>query len=357
MYSFIKRHRLSILTLIGLTVVGIGYLSLGQGPKAAKIKTQKVKKGSINETITASGKVDAATKATLRFQTSGRLAWVGIKEGERIKKGQTIASLDKRELEKNLRKELNDYLKERWDFEQEREDRDITTDNLDKYTLTNEVRRILEKNQFDLNNAVLDVEIKNLAVRFATLITPIAGIATHIDQPYAGVNITPATAKFIIIDPESVEFVAEVDETDIGKIKEGVRVKILLDAFPDEPLESTARQISFNSVKTKGGGIAYQVKIDLPANTSERFKLGMNGDVEFFIADKKNVLIIPQKAVTTKNGKTAVWTVDSEGKTHLKNVTLSTETIDIAEVEKGLKEGDKIIAEGFEKLEEGEKIN
>ena len=89
--------------------------------------------------------------------------------------------LDTRELQKKLQKALKDYMKERWDFEQERENYGITTDNLDSYTLSNEVRRILEKNQFDLDKAVLDVELKDIALKYATLISPISGIVTHID--------------------------------------------------------------------------------------------------------------------------------------------------------------------------------
>lgn len=356
MYSLIKRHRLSILTLIGLTIVATGFLTYGQKTKTAKIKTAKVEKGSITETITASGKVDAATKASLRFQTSGRLAWVGVAEGDQVKKGQAIASLDKQELEKNLRKELNDYLKERWDFEQEREDYNIKIDPK-KELITDAVRRIVEKSQFDLNNAVIDVEIKDLALRFATLVSPIAGIVVHLDQPHAGVNITPATAEFVIVDPLSTEFVAEVDEVDIGRISEGQKAKITLDAYPEEKFASSVRQVNFVSTTTKGGSIAYLAKIDLPANENHRLKVGMNGEAEIFLADKQETLLVPQKAITSKDGKTAIWIVDADGKASLKQIKLGAETVEKAEVIEGVKEGEKIAVESLEELVEGETIN
>jgi RND family efflux transporter MFP subunit len=357
-FSFIKRHKLSFLTIIGLVVIIGGYFTFGRKTKESKIKLATVKKNTITETISASGTVDASKKTTLRFQTSGRLAWVGVKEGDYVKKGQALASLDKRELEKNLKKELNDYMNERWDFEQGREDYGVKYEQDQNYpsVLTDEIRRILQKNQFDLNNTVLDVQIKDLALKFATLTSPIDGIVIEIEQPYAGVNITPASAKFTVADPESVEFAAEVDEVDIGKIRQGQKSTITLDAYPDETFKSIVRQIDFNSIKTKGGGTAYLVKIDLPENLDQKFKLGMNGDVEIRVSEKKNTTTIPQKAITSKNGKTAVWVIDSKGNPKLKTIELGAETINKAEVKKGLKEGEKVVVEGFSELKEGKEI-
>lgn len=356
MVGFLKRHRLSLLTLTVVIIVFAGWRLYPKKTLTDSIKIVKVKRGAVTETVSASGKVDAAVKEALRFQTSGQLVWVGIKEGDRVKKGQAIASLDKRELEKNLQKELNNYLNERWDFEEGREDYNVSTDNLDRYTLAHEIRRLLEKNQFDLNNTVLNVEIKDLALRFATLITPISGVVTRIDKPNAGVNITAATAEFEIADPESVEFIAEIDEVDIGSIKEGQKAKIFLDAYPDEEIKSQVKEVKFTSVITKGGGTAFQVKIDLPKNGTTKFRLGMNGEAEFTTKEKSNALLLPQEAITSKNSKTAVWVVDSNNKAQLKPVVLGIESEDKAEVLKGLKEGEKIIIEGFSELKEGFEI-
>ena len=95
----------------------------------------------------------------------------------------------------------------------------------------------------------------------------------------------------------------------------------------------------------------------LPINFGSPLSLSflIKGSINFLSIGSTRI-IIPQKAITTKDGKTAVWTVDAEGKAQLKDITLGTETVKIAEVEKGVKEGDKIVAEGFEELEEGETI-
>ncbi|MBU2592005.1 MAG: efflux RND transporter periplasmic adaptor subunit [Patescibacteria group bacterium] len=243
------------------------------------IKSEKIAVSSQEEEeepLLFPGTVTAEKQVALKFKTSGKLAWVGVKEEDFVKKGQTIASLDKTELEKTFKKEINDYLSERWDFEQTQDDYRETKD---RYLVTNTIKRILEKAQFDLENSVLDLEIAKLAVEYAAITTPIDGIVTQIDEPVPGVNITPATAVFTISDPDSIYFKAEADEEEVASIKEGQKGKIVLDAYPDQEFASTIISIGFAPMSSKTS-TAYAVKMSLPENTDLRFRLGMNGEVE-----------------------------------------------------------------------------
>jgi multidrug efflux pump subunit AcrA (membrane-fusion protein) len=69
-------------------------------PQVKQVSSQE----EISEPLILPGEIKADRQVTLRFQTSGLLTWVGVKEGEEVKKGQTLASLDKREIEKNIKK-------------------------------------------------------------------------------------------------------------------------------------------------------------------------------------------------------------------------------------------------------------
>lgn len=228
------------------------------------------------ETIILPGKIESEAKVNLKFQTSGMLVWIGVKEGDQVKKWQAIASLDKRQLTKQFQKEMNDYLNERWDFEQTQDDYRQTRESS---LVTDEIKRILEKAQFDLNNSVIDAEIADLAVKYATLVSPIAGIVTRIDEPVAGVNITPATAVFTIVDPANLYFEAETDEEDVAKIKVGDKGKIILDAYPEELFETELISINFAPIAGKTNTV-YAVKFKLPENSNNRFLLEMGGEVE-----------------------------------------------------------------------------
>jgi len=228
------------------------------------------------EPLVLPGKITAEKSVDLKFATSGKLVWVGVKVGDRVKRGQAIASLDRRELEKRLKKEMNDYLSERWDFEQ-------TQDNYrevkEQHLLTDTIKRILDKAQFDLNNAVLDVEIAQLAVEYATITSPIDGIVTRVDQPVAGVQITPATAVFTIVDPNSLYFEAEADEEEVVQIKEGMKGKIVLDAYSNQEIDSQITLIEFAPISEKGAP-TYAVHCQLPEELDLDLRLGMNGEIE-----------------------------------------------------------------------------
>lgn len=336
-----KNKKLFFLIGIFLLIAVGGSLFIFKRRTKEEIKTTKVTKKDLMKIISASGKVKSENEVTLKFQTSGKLSWVGVKEGDQVKKWQAIASLDKRELEKELKKELVDYMNERWNFEEDRETYHVTTDDLDKYTLTNAVRRLLEKAQFDLDRDVLDVEIAHLAVELATIVTPIEGIVTHIDVPMAGVNITPAQATFIIADPNQMVFEANVDEVDIGGIETGQEAILTLDAYLEEEIKSEVIQISFQAITTRGGGTAFPVKIRLPENKTLRFKLGMNGDVEIILEKKEDVLVVPLEAVKKKKGKAFVKVLENG---NLKEVEITTglETETKIEVLSGLEEGQKV---------------
>ena len=194
-----------------------------------------------------------------------------------------------------------------------------------------------------------------MAVKYATIYSPIAGIVTEVDSPLAGVNITPATAKFVVVDPDSVYFSAKVDELDVGKVKVGQAVVIVLDAYPGERFDGRVTNVAFSAVSTSGGGKAFLTKVSLPSNNNLKFKLGMRGDAEILVVRKKNVLSVPVDALI-KRKKDSVWTVDDQGRARRKEVLTGLESEDRVEVAKGLSEGERVIIKGLVGLKEGQKV-
>lgn len=335
--SFFKQRRLLTLTLI-LLVLAAGILGFQKfGPK--KIQNQyelsAVTLKDITKTVTASGKIKSETQVDLKFQTSGQLVWVGVKEGQVVKKWQAIAGLDQRELKKTLEKYLRDYSKERNDFEE-----DIRVTYRDT-VLTDTLKRILEKNQWDLDKAVLDVELKDIALKYATLVSPIAGLVTHIDIPVAGINITPATAVFTVADPDHLIFEAYIDEVDIGLIQAGQSSKLVLDAYPDETFDLTVGSIDFNSTLDSSGSTVFLVKFNLVNTPDQKFKLGMNGEVTITVAEKKNVLAVPFSALI-EDGTASIQLVKDKTITN-QPVTIGIMSQEWVEITSGLAANQTII--------------
>ncbi len=324
------------LTILGLGLTGANYLK-GNG-KNLPYKMAQVKLQDVVQTVSASGKVSSEEMATLRFQTSGRLSWVGVKEGDRVIKWQALASLDKRELEKKLKQELLDYQDERWDFEQTQED-------YQDAALTEAIRRTKDQGQFDLDRVVLDVELADIALKYATLFSPIEGIVVSLDAPHAGVNVTPTTAEIIIANPSKMVLIANIDEADIGKIKEGQKALVLLDAYPEEQMELRVSKIGFDATTTAGGGTAFPVEFSLPAYEGDRFKLGMNGEVEIVITEVKDVLTVPFESVQEDMDGNFVYVL-KENKPVKQRVEIGFSNDVDSQVLTGLGEGDEIIVSG-----------
>src|SRR3990167_4022584 len=330
----LRQRKLLIGAAFLLIVVAIFIYFQNTKNSVKTLQSAKVKRGNIEKNLTLSGNINVDEKVILRFQTSGRLTYIGVKQGDYIRKNQLIAMLDQRSVKKNLQKELNDYLTARWDFEQDKEDNKSVV-------MTDSVRRILEKSQFDLNNAVLDVELQYLAVEYSKLISPIEGIVTFVGSPYPGINVTPTQAEFEIMNPKTIYMSAQADQDEITQIKEGMTGLIILDSYPDEKLSGTVKTTAFTPTQGETGTV-YEIKISLPVdNAASKFRLGMSGDITFVTEKKSDVLNVPVKFVFEDNGKSYVNIMKNNKKVK-QTVKTGLETDEFFEITSGLKKGDVI---------------
>jgi RND family efflux transporter MFP subunit len=337
--------------IIGVLFVGILFFLFGRKRPSKILKTQKVEKGRIETVVSSSGSIRSETEIKVQFQSSGKLAWLGVKEGDRVKKGQALASLDKEGLRKSFEKAMNDFLTSRWDFEQKRADYKFQFDHA---LITDDIQRILDKTQFSLNKSVLDVEIANLAVKYAAIYSPIDGVVTDVEPPVAGVNIVYTSAYVEVVDPKKMEFEAIVDEADISSLKDGQNASIILDAFPKEEIESKIKRISFKSTPTTSGGTGFFVYLSLPENRMEKMRIGLNGDFQAITNSKDNVLTIPLDALLEEDDQNFVFKVHNQ-KVIKTKVEAGLRNDDFVEITSGLDEGDLVITENINSLKNGQK--
>jgi len=339
--GFLKKRWWVIILIV---VIGWGVYSQTAGKKTdVQELSYKVKRQTLKEVLTFSGSVDATQKAVLRFQSSGRLAWLGVQEGDTVKKFQAVASLDQQSLKKQLQKDLIDFEKERLDYDNDSLDYDNHAPSNDRYARQDAIDAY-KKAQFDLNSTVLDVELSDIALRYSTLISPIQGIVVSMGTKQAGVNVTPTQAEIVIVDPSTLYFSGAVDQTDVVKLREGNGGTIAFDAYPDEIINGTVRAISF-APETDETGTVYEVKVDLPENTASvellKYRLGMTGDIEFVTKQFVDVLGVPTTFIHRESGKNFVYVKKNDQK--IKTPVILGEEIDTATVIlEGLQEGDII---------------
>ena len=334
--GFVKKFW--ILALILLAIGGYIYYRqfINTGVETAKKYT--VKKETLKDILTLSGEVNASEEASLHFQTGGRLSWVGVKEGDTVKKYAGVASLDTRQLQKTLEKYLNTYSKERRDFEQSIDDNDELAIALSG-TIRDRAKRTLENAQFDLNNTVLDVELQAIAKEYSFIYSPIDGIVTRIDATSPGQNVL-VTDIFQIVNPDSLYFSVSADQTDVVKIKEGQKGVITLDSYPDANFNAIITSVAFIP-RTDESGTVYEVKMNLENSKDLNFRLGMTGDVDFVMDEISGVVAVPIEYIYDENELTYV-DKNVGGRKEKTKVEIGREYGGMVEILDGLKPNDEI---------------
>lgn len=340
-FGFLKKRWYVVLII----VIGVGFYLNQQRTAQAKIEKEQtyvVERQNMKELLSLAGEISADEHVVLRFQTSGKLAWVGVKEGDIVKKYQTIASLDQRELKKRLQKSLLTYAQTRNSFDQTGSDNqrigDQPTNDLD---LGDKMKRLLENAQYGLNSSVLDVEITNLSLEYSNLFTPIEGVVTRADSKYAGVNITPSQAEFEIINPKTLYFSFTADQTEVTKLSEGMQGNISLDSFPDKTKTGALYYVSYTP-KAGETGTVYEGRVRIPIEDVNHYRYGMTGDVSFTLNEKDNVVVVQDKLIKSEGDKKFVWRKKNNNREKV-YIKTGLETDGLVEILSGVEMGDVIL--------------
>lgn len=318
-------------------------------------RTENVVIKSAGAEILADGKIKSQNEANLHFQIGGKLTYLPFKEGDSVIAGQTIAQLDSYTLQQQLESTLNNYLTTRLSFDQSQANANTgvlqgaqkfnleTTNKIgiggqDEVDVINgTVKTILEQNQANLNNSVINVQIANKALELATLTSPINGILTHSDLASANVNITPQTS-FVVSDPDSLVFQAQVLENDINFVGTGNLATIKINGNTNKIFKGTVVKIYPEKVILPNGNKVYNVDIQSDdLKTDAKFDQGGTAVIES--NTNSSVMLVPSWLVLSYQ---YIWVIDNN-KPVFKKVTVGKSHGENIEITKGLVTGEKLI--------------
>ena len=141
---------------------------------------------------------------------------------------------------------------------------------------------------------------------------------------------------------------AAVDETDISNVRVGQPVKVTMDSLPDTDIRGVVQRIEPRGT-TDQNITTIKTRIELTTK-DVNLRAGLNAECEFIVAEKKDVLIVPSRAIKNENGKkfVQVMTDEKEKKTEQREVTVGMETSDAVEILSGLKPGEKVVTAKIE---------
>ncbi|MFA6072192.1 MAG: efflux RND transporter periplasmic adaptor subunit, partial [Janthinobacterium sp.] len=287
--------------LVGLVI--LMWRVFFSGTKAVTYPSVAVSRGELLETISTTGRVKADQYANLTFPSVGKLAWITVKKGDLVKKGQAIAGLDTVILNASYQQALNNY-------RNYQAAADSTLDSLKNHSgdetfaqkATRTAAEVARDNAYDAMLAAA----QNL--KFANIYSPFDGIVAEATPTFSGAFVTTVSpANYIIVNPKTTFFESEISETDLPKVKIGQKVKINLDAYPEETIDGVISNIGVLAFTSSTGGNAYSLRINLPENVDFKYKVGMEGDVSVILETLSGVLKVPTTALVNEEDKNYVW--------------------------------------------------
>ena len=354
------------IAVIVIVVIAVAAWALSGGKKEEEInfKEEAVKTETLQNSVTATGTIEAVTSVTVGTQVSGIVNKLYVDYNSQVKKGQVIAELDKT----NLLSELNTA---KANLASATSNLSYQAANMNRYQ-TLYKKGLVSADEYE--NALLtyrqakeqvasskeNVQKAQTNLGYATITSPIDGtvISKSVEegQTVAASFNTPELFT-IAKDLTNMQVVANVDEADIGGVKEGDRVTFTVDAYPDDTFEGTVKQVRLEATTTNNV-ITYEVVISAP-NADLKLKPGLTANVTIYTQERSGVLAVANKALRFTPTKETVGKdmkiVDCKGKNKvwtLSDKTLTAHPVTIGqtdgvhtEIIKGIRKGQKIVTE------------
>ena len=336
----------------------------GKKEQKAEFSTAKVEKQNISTSITATGTIEPVTSVTVGTQVSGIVSKLYVDYNSIVKKGQIIAELDKT----NLISELN---RAKADLSSAQSTLNYETANYNRYkTLFDKglisandyenARLSFDKAQQTVRSSRENVQKAQTNLGYATITSPIDGVvlskSVEEGQTVAASFNTPELFT-IAQDLTDMRVIADIDEADIGGVKEGQRVSFTVDAYPDDKFEGQVTQVR-QQATTESNVVTYEVVISAP-NNDLKLKPGLTANVTIYTLEKNDVLAAPAKAlrfmpteallsegqsIEDVEASTKVWTLEGNVfKAH--PVQVGTTNGMLTEIVSGINEGTEVLVD------------
>lgn len=357
-----KKKALVIAAVAAIAALAVWLLSGGKKEETITFDTAAVAPANIMNSITATGTIEPVTSVTVGTQVSGIVSKLFVDYNSVVKKGQVIAELDKT----NLMSQLNTA---KTQLATAQSQLNYQTANYKRYKTLFE-KGLVAADDFDnaklsytqakeqVASAKEEVQRAQTNLSYATITSPIDGVvlskSVEEGQTVAASFSTPELFT-IAQDLTNMQVVADVDEADIGDVKEGERVSFTVDAYPDDTFEGEVKQVR-QEATTTNNVVTYEVVISAP-NADLKLKPGLTANVTIYTAERKGVLSVPSKAlrftpqketvgkmkiVDAANAKNKVWTIDGNSiVAHKVNIGMTDGTN--TQIVGGIAEGTKVI--------------
>ncbi|WP_319780692.1 efflux RND transporter periplasmic adaptor subunit [Maridesulfovibrio sp.] len=308
--------------------------------KAVRVSTVEVVPVTIKDMLTLPGETVPDKDVTVSSESAGTVVWLGVKEGDIVRKGQLIARLDgassgaKFDRAKAAKKLAAEQLRRR---------RELLNKGVLAQEEYDQIKAELEQSEASLKEMQVNVE-------YGIVRAPISGVINkrYIDR---GERLEVGSQVVDIVDSSTIKTFINVPEMDISYIKKGQKVAVSVDALPGKTWEGI---IDFVSFKADRYSKTFGVKV-LTDNTDGEIRAGMLARVSLLRRTVTDAVTTPLSAIINQGGERIIY-VEKDGIAHGRTIELGVIDGNRAQIIKGLKAGEKLITAGHTMVEDGMKV-
>ena len=333
------------------------------------VEVASVKRADMIDSLSVVGNLIGAATVEAVPKVGGRLDEVTVRLGDRVRKGQRLATVEDREISEQVKQAQASFDVSAATIRQREADLRLAQTNLDRSKNLFERQLIprqtyddtdaryqaaaaqldLAKAQYQQAQARLDELKINLANTVIT--SPVSGfVGRRALDP--GAWVTPNSSFISVVDIDVVRLVANIIEKDLRRINSGLKADVVVDAYPGEHFVGRiARVAPVLDPATRTAQI--EVEID---NSQYRLKPGMYANVSFTVEHRGDVLVVPTNAIVDSGGKKGVFVPGDGDVAKFQPVTLGMSDANQIEVTSGVTEGMQVISTGATALREGDRI-
>lgn len=300
-----KKKKLIICMSVAIAIIAavtIFMRSNKRQPITIIYETAKVERTTISNSVTATGTIEPVNKVEVGTQVSGIISKIYVDYNSIVKKGQVIAELDKINLESELASAKANLASSKSELDYQETNYKRMKALHDKGFISDDDFDIADLSYKKAKEAYLvqlqTVQKAQTNLGYATITSPIDGVVLSKDveegQTVAASFSTP-TLFTIARDLTDMQVVANVDEADIGNVRDGQRVTFTVDAFPDDTFEGRVKQVRQQG-EEESNVVTYEVVISAP-NNDLKLKPQLTANVNIYTEEIENVVSVPAKAL------------------------------------------------------------
>lgn len=350
-----KRLKIAIAAVVIAACAFDGYTyyqSQQKAKQAAAVETAEVVRKDLKSTVSATGTISPVDSVEVSPKITARISQVLVKENDHVTAGQTVAILDGKDFE--AQRDQAQYKVTNTKVEYERAEQ--------LYNLGAGTKQDLDTAKFNYDTALSTLSEAESDVAETVITAPMDGVVVGEPKTVGTMAVqgnSNPTVIMRIADTANKQILAQVDETDIGKVQVGQEATFTVDAYTDRTFTARVTKISqtdtsntwdtnsstssssSSSSSSSASVIYYYVTLDVN-DPDDVLKLGMTARVDITTSEKQDALVVPIAALKTNDSGSYVVRVNDDGTTEQVPVKTGIYSSDYVEILSGLTEGDKV---------------